>query len=134
MNISEFSKKLGCSKDTLRFYDREGLLPAHRADNQYRYYEESDVATAKLILTLRKANLKIEEIRLITDLVNRPESKVCRTSSLALVIKKRRDFHELKRFYTELEEISDDVLKNIEMSAPGEEILASILRIGTAKN
>ncbi|KRK13757.1 hypothetical protein FD51_GL000320 [Lacticaseibacillus zeae DSM 20178 = KCTC 3804] len=50
------------------------------------------------------------------------------------MIKKRRDFHELKRFYTELEEISDDVLKNIEMSAPGEEILASILRIGTAKN
>lgn len=133
MNISEFSEKLGCSKDTLRFYDRECLLPAHRADNHYRNYEESDMDTAKLILTLRKANLKIEEIRQITDLINRPESKVCRTGSLALVTKKRRDFRELKRFYTELEEISDDVLKNIEMSAPGEEILASILRIGTVK-
>lgn len=39
MKVAEFEKQTGISRDTLRYYEKIGLLtPPMRADNGYRYY------------------------------------------------------------------------------------------------
>lgn len=63
MNISEIEKMTGLSKQTIRFYEKEGLIsPKRNQENQYREYDENDVRQLKLIYVLRKTGLSVEEI------------------------------------------------------------------------
>lgn len=58
------------TKQTVLFYDKNGLLPpAFVKENGYRYYSTSQYLTLSLILSLRKMNLSLAEIR--TYLSNR---------------------------------------------------------------
>lgn len=68
MNISEIEKLTGISKQTIRFYEREGLIsPKRNQDNQYREYDNQDVRKLKLIYILRKTGISISEIKRVLD-------------------------------------------------------------------
>lgn len=50
--IAEFAKILGVYKDTIRNYQKKGLLPDNRNPvNKYRVFTEDDLETARKILT-----------------------------------------------------------------------------------
>lgn len=52
------------TKQTVLFYDKNGLLPpAYVNENGYRYYSASQYLTLSLILTLRKMNVSLSDIR-----------------------------------------------------------------------
>lgn len=52
------------TKQTVLFYDKNGLLsPAFVNENGYRYYSTSQYLTLALILTLRKMNVSLSDIR-----------------------------------------------------------------------
>ncbi len=64
MRIGEIAKKTGLTTDAVRFYEKEGLLPAGaRRDNQYREYGPKHVERLFLICRLRALSLSLEEIR-----------------------------------------------------------------------
>lgn len=64
MNISEVEKITGISKQTIRFYEKEGLVsPKRNAENQYREYDEQDIRQLKQIYVLRKIGLSVLEIK-----------------------------------------------------------------------
>ena len=64
LTIKEFSQLTGIKSDTLRFYDRIGLLcPDIRGDNNYRYYSRRQLDSAYLILSLRGIGVGIEDIK-----------------------------------------------------------------------
>ncbi len=67
--IGEFARIVGITAKMLRHYDDIGLLPAKRAslDNDYRYYEEGQFASARLIARLRKADMPLAEIAKVQD-------------------------------------------------------------------
>ena len=68
MNISEIEKLIGISKQTIRFYEKEGLIsPKRNRENQYREYDEQDIRQLKLIYVLRKTGLSIIEIKKVLD-------------------------------------------------------------------
>lgn len=62
MLIGEVARQLGISADTLRFYERSGVLPRSvRRDNGYREYSPSDVERLRLLLDLRRFDLPLED-------------------------------------------------------------------------
>lgn len=62
--IGEFSKLTGVPVKTLRYYDEIGLFkPSHIEDSNYRYYEEYQIDEIKYILSLKKLNLSLQEIK-----------------------------------------------------------------------
>jgi len=64
------SKKLGLSKDTLRYYEKEGLLPAIKRDSSgHRTFSESDVEWIFLIKCLRDTDMPIFKIRKYVSLL-----------------------------------------------------------------
>ncbi len=61
MNIAEVSKKFELSVDTLRYYERVGLIPnVHRNQSGIRDYTEEDCNWVEFIKCMRSAGLPIE--------------------------------------------------------------------------
>lgn len=63
MTISEVSKKYDISADTLRYYERIGLIPAvHRNASGNRDFTEEDIGWVEFIKCMRSAGLSIEAL------------------------------------------------------------------------
>ena len=61
MKISEVSERSGISSDTLRYYERIGLLPpVNRNESGIRDYNEIDVRRVEFVKCMRNAGLPIE--------------------------------------------------------------------------
>ena len=66
MLISELAKASGFSKDTIRFYEKIGLieLPRHaRRENNYKDYPDEILQILKSIRNLKNLGFTLEEIR-----------------------------------------------------------------------
>lgn len=65
ITIQGFAKLCGCNAQTLRYYDRIGLLKPAKVDSWtgYRYYEEEQAVLFVKIKNLQQADFSIEEIR-----------------------------------------------------------------------
>lgn len=63
-SAGEVAKKLELSKDSLRYYEKEGLLPPIERDTSgHRSYSESDVEWIFLIRCLRDTDMPIYKIK-----------------------------------------------------------------------
>lgn len=68
MNINEVSKRVGITRENIRFYEREGLVvPDRDSENNYRNYSEADVARLRKIRLLRSLYIPVADIRRIID-------------------------------------------------------------------
>ena len=62
-SIQEVSQILGMSKDTLRYYDRIGIVSPSRKDNRYRRYSRDDLIDLMNIQIMRYADFSLDEIK-----------------------------------------------------------------------
>ncbi|MEK3889445.1 MerR family transcriptional regulator [Bacillus sp. FSL K6-3431] len=62
-SIQEISRILGMTKDTLRYYDRIGLVSPAREDNRYRRYSKNDLIDLMNIQIMQYADFSLEEIK-----------------------------------------------------------------------
>jgi DNA-binding transcriptional MerR regulator len=61
MRIKEVSELYGLSEDTLRYYERIGLIPpVNRTESGIRDYGEIDVKRVEFIKCMRRAGLPVE--------------------------------------------------------------------------
>ena len=60
--IGDMSEIVGVSRDTLRFYEKKGIIKARKKENGYRYYLEEDILRLMFIVYRRKMNDSLEEI------------------------------------------------------------------------
>ena len=69
MLIGELADAAGLPSQTIRFYERKGLLPApERGANGYRIYDESTLTRLHFIQTAQAAGLTLAEIGSVIDL------------------------------------------------------------------
>ena len=69
MRIGELANAVGLPSQTIRFYERKGLLPApERGANGYRTYDESTLARLQFVQASQAAGLTLAEIGTIIDL------------------------------------------------------------------
>ncbi|MBV7509366.1 MerR family transcriptional regulator [Bacillus sp. sid0103] len=66
--ISEVAKELNLTVYTLRYYDKEGLMPfVERTSNGTRRFKESDIGALKVIECLKSTGMPIKEIKNFFD-------------------------------------------------------------------
>jgi len=64
MKIGELSEKTSCSVLTIRFYEKEGLIPQpERTQGNYRLYTEDYIDRLKFIVNCRSLNMNLNEIK-----------------------------------------------------------------------
>lgn len=77
MRISKVSEKFDLSPDTLRYYERIGLIPdVKRNGSGNRDYTEKDCKWVEFVKCMRNAGLSIEVLVEYLDLVQQGESTI----------------------------------------------------------
>jgi DNA-binding transcriptional MerR regulator len=67
-SISEVAEKLNLTVYTLRYYDKEGLMPfVERSSNGTRLFKDSDIDALKVIECLKSTGMPIKEIKKFID-------------------------------------------------------------------
>lgn len=62
MRIGQLAQHLGVTAQSLRFYERRGLLPTpERSDNGYRQYAPAEVERLRLLIGLRQLDLPLDQ-------------------------------------------------------------------------
>ena len=68
--ISEVEKRLGIPITTIRYYDREGLLPnVARSEGGQREFSEQDIKLLQVIECLKRTNMPLKDIRRFSRLL-----------------------------------------------------------------
>lgn len=74
MNIKKVSEQAGVSADTIRYYERIGLLPRVRRNKSgIRDFSEQDIATLEFIRCFRRAGMSVESLIEYMNLVEQGE-------------------------------------------------------------
>lgn len=113
MNISQISKKYGLSLDTLRFYEKCGVLVPERLTNGYRSYQEIHEQKIKLIICLKNIGFTLEEIKKLIELETKPPSEECNIISNQLIDKKIELISQQIRLFEYGKDTLQDVKKFI---------------------
>ncbi|MEV6694663.1 MerR family transcriptional regulator [Micromonospora sp. NPDC051196] len=72
---AEAAQRSGFSIDTLRYYEREGILaPVARTSGGRRVYSDSDLCTLDFLRCLRDAGMPIERLRRYGELCRDPDT------------------------------------------------------------
>lgn len=76
-SISEVAKKMNVTIYTLRYYDKEGLIPfVERSSNGARLFKDSDLETLKIIECLKSTGMHIKDIKNFIDWCSEGDSSL----------------------------------------------------------
>ena len=74
MKIGELAKATGTQTETIRYYERENLLPiAMRTESNYRVYDSSHVERLAFIRHCRCLDMTLDEIRVLLHFKDAPD-------------------------------------------------------------
>ena len=109
MLIGELSKSCDCSIETIRYYEKIGLLPKPlRAANGYRRYDDQHRKWLQFILRSRGLGFTQDEVRRLTEIAHMPEP-ACGDVHLILsdqISQIQDKIHDLKRMEKSLVRLS----------------------------
>lgn len=75
--VGETAKIIGVAPSTLRYYDKEGLLPfVERSESGIRIFGEQDLNTLSIIHCLKQSGLSIKEIKSFIDMVQQGDETI----------------------------------------------------------
>lgn len=73
MKIGELARAARCAPETVRFYEKAGLMPAPaRGENNYRYYGPDHLARLRFIRNCRMLDMAHDEIRALLAMLDEP--------------------------------------------------------------
>lgn len=103
--IGEVAERLGLSVPTLRYYDKEGLLPfIDRTKSGIRVFEDSDFKWLHIIECLKKTGMPLKEIKVYIDRCIEGDSCI---QERYVIIKEQKE--NIKRQIQELNEALDTI-------------------------
>lgn len=96
MTIKEVSQKYNISQDTLRYYERVGMIPSvTRTSGGIRNYQEEDLRWVELALCMRSAGLPVEAMIEYVRLYQEGDSTI--PARLQLLIEQREILIEQRK-------------------------------------
>lgn len=131
-SISEVASELNLTVYTLRYYDKEGLLPfVERTQNGTRMFKDSDIGALKVIECLKSTGMPIKEIKNFIDWCSEGDSTLQQRYEMFMErkanveaqmkeLKKTMELIEHKCFYykTALNAGTEDIHKNNKLEFP----------------
>lgn len=98
--IGQTAALSGLSAANIRFYEKEGLIPARgTGDNRYRSYSDADIVQLRFIRRLRSLDMSLGEVRtlLALDLSHKADCQTARDTLDAHIGHVRQRLSELQQ-------------------------------------
>ena len=103
--IGGMAKQLGVTPSTLRYYDKEGLLPfVERSEGGMRMFRDSDYELLKIIGCLKATGMQLKDIREFIFLVMKGDKTI--DARLELFMKRKE---EVEKQMAQLQETLDTI-------------------------
>ncbi|ABR34188.1 MerR family transcriptional regulator [Clostridium beijerinckii] len=112
MKINEVSKKTGLSISTIRFYEKEGLIPekyVSRNANNYRSYSVDIIDYLLMIKTVHSVGFSLREIK---EIQKSNDNIISIDTKIELLQEKIKEVEEQKENLNKTEIILKKMLKN----------------------
>ncbi len=107
MKIGEFSIKSNISIDTIRYYEKLGLLHPNKLANNRKDYTEDNLKQLQLITMLKKLNLTLNDIGVLFNLDAVYDASEDNLDEKIEIIKKSESI--LKKAYSNLLETENQI-------------------------
>ena len=83
MRIGELAQKTHCDVQTIRYYEKEGLLPApDRTSSGYRIYHNTHMEQLNFVRHCRSLDISLAEIKLLLEYQRSPQITCNRVNQL----------------------------------------------------
>lgn len=79
LTIGELAARTGVTAETIRYYEREGVIPPaeRRGSGQYRRYAAADVERLRFVRRARDLGFSLDEVRELLDLATGERERPC---------------------------------------------------------
>lgn len=119
--IGQAAERAGLSADTLRYYDKQGLLPfVARAENGYRVFTEEDFAWLDTIACLKGTGMELKDIRTFIRWCMQGDSTL--QNRLDLILARKREVEsqisQLRGYLNKLEQKTDHYRQALDAAHP----------------
>src|SRR6516162_11718573 len=107
--VGELSRRTGCNIETIRYYERIGLLPKPRREigGRFRRYDGDDIDRLRFIRRARQLGFTLDEVRGLLRLAAadaedvRPEARALVAGHIADIRAKIADLQAMERVLTD---------------------------------
>jgi len=83
MKIGQLSKVSGCSIQTIRYYEKEGLLNLpSRSEGNFRLYDDRALKELEFVKHCRSLDIPLSDIKTLLELKNKPEESCSSINNL----------------------------------------------------
>ncbi len=86
--IKQVSEQIGIPTDSLRYYDKLGIVSPKRAENGYRYYNQQDIEVLQYVTVMKYAHFSLAEIKEVVGAFGHEFSDECNIRSRKLLTDK----------------------------------------------
>ena len=83
IQIGELSRRTGCNIETIRYYERIGLMPAPPRRGRYRSYGADDVGRLGFVRRARELGFTLDEVRALLGLAGGGHASCAEVRNLA---------------------------------------------------
>jgi len=111
--IRQMAQLTGISTDSLRYYDKSGIVSPKRAENGYRYYSETDYLHLQYVAVLKYAHFSLSEIKAVITSMSSVAFEACdecNRNNLAIFGRKRKELLEMAHNYQSIAKLIDNLL------------------------
>ena len=112
--IKQTADMLGISTDTLRYYDKEGMVSPKRGENGYRYYSETEVLMLKNIIVMKYAHFSITEMKSIEQLYHNEPTDECNEIAKKILTNKVKSLNNQIANFQKITELMKELLAMVD--------------------
>lgn len=123
MKIGELAAATGCHFETIRYYEKVGLLPKpQRTASGYRDYRPGDIARVRFITRGRALGFSLDEIGSLLHLSESPNLACGDVDALA-----RQHLAEVREKLAQLQRMEAELVATIERCRGGQRATCAVL-------
>ncbi len=114
--IKKMAEISGIPIDSLRYYDKLGIVSPKRLENGYRHYDETDYMHLQYVTVMKYANFSLSEIKTIIQSLGSETNDECNKRNLEIFNSKRTELLEMAKNYQSIVKLIDHLLPMLDSS------------------
>lgn len=114
--IGELADIFGLTVESLRYYEKLGIIHSERKENNYRMFDEEQICTMTAVASMRKADVPLANIQkfvsstdLTEILVHLSFAEKRLDNELALILQKKRQVEVLRSLWERIQNIPGEI-------------------------